>query len=92
MKIEARKHLKGDHFNITGGGLAPRKKFSIHESKNGTYTATAAKGNADLITYFDSHAALSNKHEFDKGYYGWAVDPNKVITVINAVIWEFEEE
>lgn len=87
MKIEAKVMGGRQYINITGGRL--KTKFSIHEKPSG-YFATAAKGNAELIQFLNSQPSLTQKHEWEKGYWGWKVDSAEVITVINAVIREFE--
>ncbi len=87
MKIDAMEMGGRQYFNITGGKL--KSKFSIHETPSG-YSATAAKGNAELIQFLNSQSSLTQNYEWEKGYWGWEVDFAEVVTVINAVIREFE--
>ena len=46
-------------------------------------------GNSELVQFLDGMNELGKK-EVRLGYYWWKVDTNEVISVINAVIREFE--
>ena len=87
MNIETNEMRGGPYINISGGEL--KYKFSIHELK-GVYTATASNTNSELIQFLDSLPSLYKREIWDKGYWGWKMNPTEVITVISAVIREFE--
>ena len=87
MIIDAKTEGGKQQVNITGGRL--RTKFSIHQKSDG-YFATSAMGNSELIQFLDSLIGLGEKRGNDNNYYWWEVDTNKVISVMTAVIREFE--
>jgi hypothetical protein len=87
MIIEAKTKGGRQQVNITGGRL--RTKFSIHQKSDG-YFATAAFGNSELIQLLEGLTELGGKKGNDNKYHWWEVAPNKLISVINAVICEFE--
>ena len=87
MKIERKALRGGSYINISGGSL--KYKFRVHELK-GIYTATASNTNPELIRFLDSLPSLAQKKTWNKDYLGWNVDTEEVITVMNAVIREFE--
>ena len=68
--------------NITSERL--KSKFSIHEYQN-AYKATSANGNAELIAFLDTLSYLSNKNNTG-GYTWWDVDPQRIISLQNAVM------
>ncbi len=93
-KIKPMESSNGEqYFNLT---KLPKErlntKFTIHEKNTGIYYATSATGNSELISFLDRLSYLQPKVEKSDGYYWWKVDPKKIITLMNAVIREFEEK
>lgn len=87
MIINAKTEGGRQQVNVTGGRL--KSKFSIHQKSNG-YFATSAMGNSELIQFLDRQTGLGEKQGNANNYYWWEVDTNKVISVMTAVIREFE--
>jgi hypothetical protein len=65
-----------------------KTKFSILQKCDG-YFATSALGNSELIQFLDGLNELGEKYEYNN-YWWWKVGTNEVISVINAVIREFD--
>ena len=86
MNIEAKTWNNMEHFNITGGSI--KTKFSIIK-KPDDYYATSATGSSELIQFLDGLKELGEKAEYNN-YYWWQVNSGSVISVINAVIREYE--
>ena len=86
MIIKAKNKGGRQQVNITGGHL--RSKFSIHQKKDG-YFATSAMGNSELVQFLDGLTELGEKQGNNNNYFWWDVSPNKVISVMTAVILEF---
>ena len=75
-----------EQININGEGLT--SKFSIHEYQDG-YEATSANGNTELIAFLNTLPYLSFKKN-DRDYTWWYIDPQKIISVQNAVMNKFK--